>query len=55
MKNRGIGPAMIGCGGHEGKLKAYDIDFLPESAKGIGPSVMVCGGHEGRPVGGTEA
>ena len=55
MKNRGIGPAMIGCSGHEGKLKAYNIDFLPESAKGIGPSVMVCGGHEGRPVGGTEA
>ena len=47
MKNRGIGPAMIGCGGHEGKLKAYDIDFsLRESAKGIGPTVMVCVGHE---------
>ena len=46
---------MIGCGGHEGKLKAYDIYFLPESAKGIAPTVRVCGGHEGRPVGGTEA
>ena len=31
MKNRGIGRAMIGCGGHEGKLKAYDIDFFCEN------------------------
>ena len=45
---KAIGPAMMVCVGHEGKLKAYMmLIFLSESAKGIGPAMISCGQHEG--------